>query len=219
MARTKESEQDKISYEAPHTPDAEIDAFISIIKANVICPIRSLVCVGAMDGYELKRVAAAFPESRAIALEACLETWLRHLAGSWIESYPLAGSDSTGVQPFHLMETRALSSLYPRDQSKATTCHGIRLDDLCAAITLEVMDVLMIDVEGAAYEVLKGCGSMLDTIAVITVETENGQIICHGQHADNEVSGMLIGNGFKKAHRKDAGGQYETIWLKESLCR
>jgi FkbM family methyltransferase len=71
----------------------------------------------------------------------------------------------------------------------------VRLDDFMAAHQIEKVDLLCMDVQGAAYQVLQSVGDQLQQVSYIIVELETHPIYS-GEILFDEVDQFLIENGF-----------------------
>jgi FkbM family methyltransferase len=76
-------------------------------------------------------------------------------------------------------------------------------------------DLLKLDVEGHAYEVLEGFGDKLGTIKAIAVETEQIEL-WEGQKIHDQVQELLESKGFKLVDKQRAwDAQFDCLFIKE----
>ena len=76
-------------------------------------------------------------------------------------------------------------------------------------------DLLKLDVEGHAYEVLEGFGDELDSIKAIAVETEEIEI-WEGQKTHDQIQTFLESKGFKLVDKQRAWElQFDCLFIKE----
>lgn len=76
-------------------------------------------------------------------------------------------------------------------------------------------DLLKLDVEGHAYEVLEGFGDELDSIKAIAVETEEIEL-WEGQKIHDQVQEFLESKGFKLVDKQRAwDAQFDCLFIKE----
>jgi FkbM family methyltransferase len=75
-------------------------------------------------------------------------------------------------------------------------------------------DLLKLDVEGHAYEVLEGFGNQLHNIKAIAVETEEIEI-WEGQKTHNQIQEFLESKGFKLVDKQRAwDAQFDCLFIK-----
>lgn len=89
-----------------------------------------------------------------------------------------------------------------------------KLDKLIDENTVEL---LKIDVEGHAFEVLEGIGDKLKNVKAIQVETEMTYAF-ENQKLDDDVNKYLIQNGFKLVDKRRCwAAQYDCLYINETL--
>jgi len=97
-----------------------------------------------------------------------------------------------------------------------TMVNASRLDDFLIRENIAKVDVMKIDVEGAAFEVLKGLGSALEEVKLIQVETELKKV-WKDQRIKEEVFEFMTSSGFKLIWDTDVGNtQNDSVWVKSS---
>lgn len=198
----------------PRESDATIDALIEDIRVHV-GNVNSIVCVGALDGHELSRIARCFPDARHLAVEGHRETYEQHLrSATWLETYNTVIARETGRGGFYTNPTLGNGGILPRSKKDvAQRCMTVSLDDFCWSVSLDHVDVLMIDVEGAAYEVLYGGPEILGTVKLVYAETEKFEVFL-GQRLDVDVDELLDDHDLKRIRREAAGPQLNSVWVR-----
>jgi hypothetical protein len=99
-------------------------------------------------------------------------------------------------QNFYTHLSAGLSSLYRRNSGDQQEKHfpQWRLDTFCREYEIKP-DALLIDVEGAAMDVLEGCGDLLNGVRLIYVEV-NHPPLRDGVRDAEEVEAFLVARGF-----------------------
>jgi FkbM family methyltransferase len=91
---------------------------------------------------------------------------------------------------------------------------GVSLDDYCADQSIEIIDFLKIDVEGAELDVLYGASRLLTDrhIRCIQIEISHPQVAAMG-HQPNDVFKMLVEHNFKVYTIEESGELYPITAL------
>ena len=146
--------------------------------------VRTLVDVGAHEGLYACRAARYFSLSRTILIEPLpkFAGYLRKLKLPGIEVVEAALSDRVGEASFTVNQTEQASSLfevnpdmaeaYKLDMAAAEkiSVRVTTLDQLAAALKLDHIDLLKIDVQGAERELLRGAEKALRNTKYVQVE-------------------------------------------------
>jgi FkbM family methyltransferase len=175
------------------------------------------VCdVGSMDGNDALRFRRVLPSAAILALEPNPKNFALmaaddRLRGARIRVLPVAASDRRAKAPFFLIDAdyargsdlarRGMSSLYERSDwtrlSSVVDVSTVRLDELLAAeSSTEASIALWIDVEGAAFEAIRGASGVLRSTSMIHVEVETAPAIGAAQKLFADVERMLVEAGF-----------------------
>ena len=77
------------------------------------------------------------------------------------------------------------------------TVDAVRLDELCCELAVPAIDLICMDVQGAALQVLQGLGEKLKDTSYIITELEVSPIY-KGQSLLPEVAAYLHGHGFRQ---------------------
>lgn len=135
---------------------------------------------------------------------------LTALAGDAAVHYvPVALGPQAGPARLHLTEQPACSSLYPPDVSLIDTRPSLsvitpvgqteiqlqRLDDWCAAESVDRVHYLKVDTQGSELGVLQGAERTLETVRVVEAEVEFNPIY-EGQPLFGDVDAYLRERGF-----------------------
>lgn len=83
-----------------------------------------------------------------------------------------------------------------------TTVEAIRLDDYCLEAGIERVDLICMDVQGAALQVLEGMEHVLTTARYLFIELER-QAIYEGQTLFNEIHSWLSARGFRCVEERE----------------
>lgn len=148
--------------------------------------------VGAHKGAYTEYVLSEMPEADCFLFEPN-----EHLCDFHLRRYKafntLVGS-STGTKDFYECQGKAdeLSSMYKRPvfddlQVSAGKVGCITIDQFCADMVIEHIDLLKIDVEGAELDVLKGAEKMLWGKSISFLQVEYG-----GTYPDAGITGLQV---------------------------
>jgi FkbM family methyltransferase len=175
------------------------------------------VCdVGSMDGADALRFRRVLPGAAVLALEPnphnfALMEGDERLRRARIRVLPLAASDRSATAPFFVVDAnyargrdlarRGMSSLYERADwtrlQSVIRVPTVRLDELVAAELPGAASLAFwIDVEGKAFEVLRGGSHAYSATRMIHVEVETQPIIGAGQQLFADVERLLLDAGF-----------------------
>lgn len=180
-------------------------ALLGALDVDTVCD------VGSMDGTDALRFRRHQPRANILAFEPHPENFARmqadeRLRAQHIRSIPIAASDQDAEAPFHLvnaregpgtdLERRGMSSLLRR--ADASLLDGVvpvrtaRLDRLLAEEQhADDALALWIDVEGMAFEVIRGAEGVLANTRLLHVEVETTPCIAANQHLFAEVREIL----------------------------
>ncbi|MGE5466695.1 MAG: FkbM family methyltransferase [Ignavibacteria bacterium] len=138
---------------------------------------------------------------------------------------PVAVGDSEGTFPLHLTVSPACISILKPNKDVVgkypiSTCFELTGTSSVALTTIEKLvgegripspDYIKCDAQGFDYQVLKGCGSVLDTVIGIEVECQFKQIY-ERQRTFFEVKQLLESHGFILRDMQHQGAfEYEVV--------
>ena len=178
--------------------------------------VKSVCDVGSMDGADALRFRKVLPNASILAFEANPKNYAlmeddKNLRRRAIEIFPYAVSDSEAVQPFYVVDAdyrpkrdryrRGIGSLYARPNSfqfaQIAHVRTVRLDDFLQRCAQPVGPLaLWIDVEGKAFEVIRGAEKILPAVAILHVEVEAAPLIAPSQKLFEDVNSVLLSEGF-----------------------
>jgi len=172
-----------------------------------------LLDIGCLDGTHSRRFRRVLPKSRIIAFEANPTNYKSIMADvrmkeAQIEVQHLAVTNFNGILQFQVENLSAnikdgrkgMSSILKRKSGSLGITEveipSIRIDSFLTSLDkLPDKIALWIDVEGAAFEVLEGIGSVKEKIAVVHVEVETKEIWT-GQKLENQILELMSSLGF-----------------------
>lgn len=93
---------------------------------------------------------------------------------------------------------RARDDYHRRYEQSVTEVETLRLDAYCTAQNIHRIDLLCMDIQGAALHALRGLGEQLRKVRYIQAELENRPLY-HGQDLFPEVRAYLAEHGFRCA--------------------
>jgi FkbM family methyltransferase len=197
-----------------HTGDYCHPAFLRLITRQTIRTVVEAGCANATDTHRLLREFPAtvhafeanphvLPEARTrCAGEPRIKLVEKALwdEDSTIPFYPViaAADDHAGVNPGASSCFRARSDYVGRYVQSECLVEATRLDTYCTSQGVTEIDLLCLDVQGAALAVLKGLGDLIEHVHHVIVEIEVRPIY-DGQSLYPEVHGYLKSKGFRQA--------------------
>jgi 2-O-methyltransferase len=221
------------------------DAEIEFGRLFLHRPPQVVFDIGACEGEDSIRYARRFPSARVFAFEplpanqALIRANFERFGARRAELIPVALADQAGEAEFHVSSGRP-SRLYAGEDwnygNKSSsllppasdgTMHGwvefketikVRmetLDGFCAARSLERIDLIQMDVQGAEQRVLAGAGRMLPRTTAIWLEVSRRENY-RGQALDHEIRRYLHAKGFRlclQAYRGDQTGEGDHLYL------
>jgi FkbM family methyltransferase len=186
---------------------------------------RTILDIGAMDGWEGTNMAKVFPDARIYAFEAsrqncerCTKTYMvqPYAVRSRIGLSNIALSDTTGwLQFWAVDEEKAQQAkgkvnwgmgsmlkltdpdMWPWEHNAqiAVDVMGYRIDDWCKEAKIETVDAIWMDVQGAELKVLQGAGERIKDVQVIMTEA-GVEAYYEGHTLKPEIDSFLASNGF-----------------------
>jgi 2-O-methyltransferase len=183
--------------------------------------------IGACEGEDSIRYAREFPNARIYAFEpvpsnmATLQRQLAAYGASHVRAFPLAMSDERGTATFHvssgspeglpksqdweygnksssLLPPAELSVHYPWLKFElAIEVPTETLAHFCAAHSIDRIDFIHMDVQGAELKVLHGAGELLQRVRAIWLEAESVPLYA-GQPLAGEIQAFMEARGFVK---------------------
>jgi FkbM family methyltransferase len=189
--------------------------------------------LGARDGHDSVRLRNHFRaevtafECNPEAIRLCRRNlrWRRRIrlveAAVWDEDteitfYPVTASrwadgreitDGNGNPIINIGASscfRARDDYLQRYEQTRVRVPAMRLDTYCRKHDIGSIDLICMDVQGAAMQVLRGLGDRISTVRYIIAELERREVY-HGQSLYQPIHDYLTGHGFRKrAHvRRD----------------
>ncbi|MDD5026087.1 MAG: FkbM family methyltransferase [Candidatus Peribacteraceae bacterium] len=185
--------------------------------------IRTIYDVGAMDGKDAMALKRLFPHAEVYAIEGLKENFDTYLAKRRnIHGFHAVIADHDGQTSFYKKNMQGLHGIYerrelPTEEERSVPC--VRLDTFVRSNRLPAPDLMKIDVEGATFDVLSSCGSLLDAVKVLQIETETIEYF-RGQKLQKEVYCLLREHGFDLILEiVCCDGQNDSIWVHRSVKR
>lgn len=203
----------------PHASD--LGVFIQAVRDYVKPDVRTILDVGACDGYDAMLLHQAFPSARTIAVEALQENYERYCMRLPIETVCAVIGETEETRWFFVKEINGIHSLYDRGCQYGSIMRQVKtlsLEKLCRDLCVSEIQVMKLDVEGSSWDVLQGAGpALLGTLQAIHVETEDVRFF-QGQHLKEEVDQILTKAGLSCIRETFAkiehGKQYDSIWIR-----
>lgn len=174
----------------------------------------TVVDVGANIGaYSVWAGAQIGPSGRLLAVEpnpVSFELLRRSLDAlpMHVTAVPAACGDTDGEVTLHFERGYTVSSSITEFASatESVPTRMRRLEDLLREASIERVDILKIDVEGAEELVLRGAGPSIANVARVVLETTEGSI-------GSAVRALLASHGFSLAHEEQRHWAIEGLEL------
>lgn len=187
----------------------------------------TILDIGACEGLDSVRYAKLFPQSKIYAFEPLeanidkIRKYKKHFKTTNIEVVPQALSDKEGTATFHVSSGNPegkesdewdygnkSSSLLPPDKKLHELHKWLKfeekvevatntLNNFCQSYSIDEIDFIHMDVQGAELMVLKGAGDFLRRIKLIWMEVEEVSLY-EQQPLKPEVQSFMAKNGFVK---------------------
>lgn len=196
--------------------------FVEKIKPYVK-DVKNILEIGALDGRDGKIIQSFFPGAHLYMFEGLDANYEKFLKGLPPEqtAWSVVLWDKNENIIFWENEQNGIHSIRPHRNGLVKkvykTAH--RFDTFAAFNKIPQPDIVKLDVEGAAYEVLIGMGKLLKNVQALHVESESYPYF-QGQTLEPDVFKLL-----EKTHRMiqktvntvdELGKQTDTIWVKKS---
>lgn len=192
------------------------DGPIKIDEVIAVCPDATGICiVGACDADLPLRYRAKFPSARIVAIEALAENfdrWLRPHAE--FESICAVVGVDRSRRTLFVQDRNGIHGLYDRGFCvERRQVETMPLDDL---LTTWRPEILVVDVEGAAIDVLRGGSSVFSAARAVLIETETeeffkGQALAEESH-DMLRSHRLVQRIDRAVEIEPGKFQHEELW-------
>jgi len=204
---------------------------LSEIVTALACALRPelVLEIGANEATFSRRVKAELPESRVIAFEANPTFFPARSAvplAAGVEYRQLCVGERPGLREFKVpvfnsRPNRSMGSMLADLKSSEFLCYEVE------AVTLDgyladsrgLHNVMWVDVEGAAGQVIEGAAATLRHCSLLYAELETTPRWA-GQHTDGAIIDMLAGFGLAPLLRdvQRAGWQYNCLFIRAGLA-
>jgi FkbM family methyltransferase len=207
-----------------------IEQYVRQVKA--FSTLNPVVCleIGALDGLYSRDLKDAFglKEENLYLVEPN-----RALHAALAQSFPDAKlikhaiAGSKGTRKFN----RVVSTEKARIGSSSLTdrvdiwrqyldYESVSVDTVPGSELLEFVgkpvDLCIVDVEGAAFEVVTSFGDRLANIRSVMIECEHAPLFDGQRHFYDDVAAVLVANGFRlMAFQYSYAQQSDSIWIRE----
>ena len=175
--------------------------------------------IGSRDGHQAVELASLFPNAQIVTIECnpgTLELCRRTVAGHpRIRLIDKAIHSYTGRCQFHPIDpvrtvtnwpdgNPGASSLfvangdYPAERYVQNTIEVdcIRLDALCSELSIDVIDLIWMDLQGAELLALQSAGALLEKTRYVYTEVSHRPLY-HGQCLFDDIDAFLKARGFR----------------------
>lgn len=198
---------------------------LKYLKPKTVCDI------GTMDASHSLIFRKVLPRSKLYAFEAnpYNAQAIRNnkiVSDAGIQLNELAISDKEGEITFNIqvdnVETdswqKGASSILKRKEDESGNNVSVKTSRLDKVLDVKIDNeiFLWIDVEGAAFEVLKGASNIIENILLAHVEVETREI-WKGQHVRKDVDELMDSYGFRGIARGKFDIQHDVVYIKNEL--
>ncbi|KIX85497.1 hypothetical protein J120_00790 [candidate division TM6 bacterium JCVI TM6SC1] len=162
------------------------------ILSEYLSDITTIVEAGAFNGTDTIKLAHTWPQAQIHAFEPIPQIYEKLVENTkhlhTVHTYNYALAESTGNSTFYVSENpkrpgmpfQAGSILKPTGRldwspitySHTTTVPTLTIKDWSQSSGIDSIDIMWLDVQGAAYQVLEGAGALLRTIKALWIEVE-----------------------------------------------
>ena len=201
--------------------------------------IQNIVMVGANMGEEMPRMRHSYPRCRFLCFEPS-PRWFDYLTShysrlDYIQCRDLALGESPGTATFYELPMAGNGSLLPpdaeqwkrvtRSEDAKVTTYDVRVSTLDEeTATLEKIDLLWVDVQGAEGKVLAGGVKTLARVQAVFLEVWMAQAAYEGALLFPEIDAILRQAGFVCVGLGLDGWNFtgNALWIRnpaEKACR
>lgn len=205
------------------------------MKQFVNFKLNNIIEIGSRDGHDTECIRNIFDLSneQCYIFEAhpdCYESIKKTYPD--FNVFNCAVTNKTGIVKFNagifgVEDNIGISSILKditgKFKSKQISIDGYRFDEICDKINLSDIDLVKIDVEGHAKEVLHGFGKMIDRTKAIQIELEH--VECwEGQALYEDIKNFLLTKDFIEVFFiRHAYDQSDSFWInkkyyKNNIC-
>ena len=195
---------------------------IADIAVSENIDVKNIFDIGCLDGEDGKYLQSRFPNSNLFLIEADQGTFAKNkenYIGKNIYAFSYAVFDYDGEIKFFCKSDHGISSVFNRGDvypGNISVVPCLTLDSFCEKYSINQIDIMKLDVEGAAFNVLMGAKKILSKTKLIHIETEDVEYF-QGQHLKIEVDEILKNAGFnllkETSYHIGNGNQYDSIWM------
>lgn len=202
--------------------------FIEIIRTYFDdSVIKNIMEVGSLNGNDSLLYKTTYPNANVYCIEGLKDNFDQYLKNSTlIIPIHMVISDYDGLINFHKKNINGLhgilnrGDIYGTEIIKDVECKTIKT--LCSDYSIDTLDMVKIDVEGATYEILVGMGEIINNIKIMHIETESYEFF-KGQKLHNVVSDFLIEKGFTMLELSsvtiESGQQHDSVWINNKFLK
>ena len=202
-----------------------IQVIPEIVQKNYTGKVESVFEIGSRDGNDAVQISQAFRIQPSWVHVFEPHPDLSRQIGythPLVNVHQLACSNVTGKLPFYscildketnwgMSSLRNNSASYDDKRYAKIEVDVVRMDEWMNQNAQDSIDLLKLDVEGCAWEVLDGFGSRLKDVKIIHVECERHQF-WEGQKLFSDTIQQLLPT-HDLVFCYDQGGQSDSIWI------
>lgn len=177
-----------------------MEDFVNLINKYIdVSDIRTIVDAGSMDGADAVYLKNNFPHTTTYAIEGLPSNFTTYLSNiDNIVPINAVISSYDGTVTYYQKNINGIHGIYNRGNEYGTTklqldCY--KLSTIMKNLSITVIDIIKIDVEGATLDLLHSLEDNLKKIKIMHIETETYPFFS-GQKLHDDVCNFLIDNNF-----------------------
>jgi len=185
--------------------------------------------IGALDGKDTIYFKSIYKNSVCHCIEGLKANYDKYLHNFReehnITPHNICIASYDGTIKYHEKTTNGIHGIYNRGNRYGTKTHTydcLKFSTLCKEKSINDIDIIKIDVEGATYDILYDMeqSGLLKQTKILHIETEDYPFF-EGQRLDADCTRILENNNFmcimKSGYKPEPSGhQYDSVWINKS---
>lgn len=209
-------------------PSIDMNRFVDLVnKYFNKNDINVIMDIGSMDGGDAVFFKKYFDHALVYSIEGLPENYDKFIKNlDDVIGIKSVMANYDGTCKYHQKNINGIHGIYDRGQSygnKIIDLECVRLDTLCKIYNIKQPDMIKIDVEGATFDVLEGCGDLINNIKIMHIETETYPFF-RNQRLHDEVCEWLSNKNFRCidvtfAEITPKCFQSDSVWINKKFMK